>query len=125
MEERDLYFVDRALMDFAAAGEEGWEGREGDVRVKALWVHPIKVSERVYGVSCRRADGDVASRLMTSTRTLVSSDASTLLLYRNHADIPFQSCRGVSLQKSVITPQGLQVGFPTRLVDPSTTFRLH
>lgn len=31
-------------MDFAAAGEEGWEEREGDVRVKALWVHPIKVS---------------------------------------------------------------------------------
>jgi hypothetical protein len=49
MEERDLYFVDRALMDFAAAGEEGWEGREGDVRVKALWVHPIKVSERCIG----------------------------------------------------------------------------
>lgn len=66
MEERDLYFVDRALMDFAAAGEEGWEGREGDVRVKALWVHPIKVSDRVYGVSWRRADGAVTSRLMTS-----------------------------------------------------------
>ncbi|KAI5451183.1 hypothetical protein NCC49_002059 [Naganishia albida] len=60
LEDRDLYFVDRALMDFAAAGEEGWELRETDVRVKQLWVHPIK------------------------------------------------SCRGVSLQKSIITPQGLQ-----------------
>jgi hypothetical protein len=46
LEDRDLYFVDRALMDFAAAGDEGWEARERDVRVKQLWVHPIKVSWR-------------------------------------------------------------------------------
>jgi uncharacterized protein YcbX len=57
-------FVDRALLDFVAtagaAQDQAWVTEEKDVRVKALWVHPIK------------------------------------------------SCRGVSLSKSVITPQGLQ-----------------
>ncbi|GHJ90111.1 hypothetical protein NliqN6_6513 [Naganishia liquefaciens] len=62
-EDADLLSVDRALMDFAAGEadrEEEWMREERDVRVKALWVHPIK------------------------------------------------SCRGVSVQKSVVTSQGLQ-----------------
>ncbi|KAJ9107731.1 hypothetical protein QFC21_001191 [Naganishia friedmannii] len=63
MEEQDLFVVDRALMDFAAGTvdhDTAWISKEKDIRVNALWVHPIK------------------------------------------------SCRGVSLQKSVVTPQGLQ-----------------
>ncbi|KAJ9115884.1 hypothetical protein QFC22_005027 [Naganishia vaughanmartiniae] len=63
MEEEDLFLVDRALMDFAAGAAEhdtAWISMEKDIRVNALWVHPIK------------------------------------------------SCRGVSLLKSIVTPQGLQ-----------------
>ncbi|KAJ9108595.1 hypothetical protein QFC19_002311 [Naganishia cerealis] len=67
LEEHDLFLVDRALMDFAAGAvdhDTAWTGKEKekekDIRVKVLWVHPIK------------------------------------------------SCRGVSLQKAVVTPQGLQ-----------------
>lgn len=45
-EDADLLSVDRALMDYAAgeAEREEWMREEKDVRVKALWVHPIKVS---------------------------------------------------------------------------------
>jgi hypothetical protein len=46
-EDQDLLSVDRALMDFAA-GEVG--RGEKDVRVKALWVHPIKVSPPSTGL---------------------------------------------------------------------------
>jgi hypothetical protein len=45
-EDQDLLSVDRALMDFAA-GEVG--RGEKDVRVKALWIHPIKVCPRLTG----------------------------------------------------------------------------
>lgn len=47
MEEQDLFLVDKALMDFAAGTvdhDTAWISQEKDIRVNALWVHPIKVS---------------------------------------------------------------------------------
>lgn len=54
-EDADLLSVDRALMDYAAGEaerEEEWVREEKDVRVKALWIHPIKVSLQALNAGC-------------------------------------------------------------------------
>ena len=85
-EDADLLSVDRALMDFAAGEadrEEEWMREERDVRVKALWVHPIKVSPRAFGSG---VVADVRAELSRCFRAKVRRDiarsSGTLLVLK-------------------------------------------